>query len=541
MGIPSYFSHIIKNYKNIIRSMSYIKTKNVHHLFMDCNSIIYDILYSYPEQPKDYEPVIQRVIDTIEMYIQIIGPLKTAYIAFDGVAPFAKMSQQRNRRYKSWFMNTAVQLGDDKPKINTSMITPGTEFMNKLSLLINRHFNRAKTATNHYQTIVSCVDKAGEGEHKLFDYLRSIDAVTDNVAIYGLDSDLIMLAIFHVFRTKNIYIFREIPEFIKSSIPQELCKRDNNSNYCFLDILELSNSILLEMGCIGKTKNRIFDYVFMCFLMGNDFLPHFPAFNIRTVGIQILLDTYRKHIGAFPHRVFIKDLQIQWKWVQLFLQKLADQEYTCLTEEYRTREKWASRKWRAHSPEERTKTFESIPLIFREREYYICPTETFWESRYYNTLFDTPAEIPDICRNYLEGLEWVFKYYTVGCPDWQWKYNYHYPPLISDLVKQMSHHRHTGNFITMFREPLTAEMQLLYVYPREYLCMTPNDKDAFLTKYGEYYPEHIEFEWAFCKYFWEAHVKTPEIPVAVLHEMVGHLTPTAPPACTIPIAPPPTK
>ena len=538
MGIPSYFSHIIKNYKNIIRSLSHIKTKNVHHLFMDCNSIIYDILYSYPEQPKDYEPVIQRVIDTIEMYIQIIGPLKTAYIAFDGVAPFAKMSQQRNRRYKSWFMNT-VQLGDDKPKINTSMITPGTEFMNKLSLLINRHFNRSHTHTHHYQTIVSCVDKAGEGEHKLFDYLRSIDAITDNVAIYGLDSDLIMLAIFHVFQTKNIYIFREIPEFIKSSIPQELCKRDNNSNYCFLDILELSNSILMEMGCIGKTKNRIFDYVFMCFLMGNDFLPHFPAFNIRTVGIQILLDTYRKHIGAFPHRVFIKDLQIQWKWVRLFLQKLADREYTCLTEEYRTREKWTSRKWRAHSPEERVKTFESLPILFREREYYICPTEAHWESRYYNTLFDTHTGIPDICRNYLEGLEWVFKYYTVGCPDWQWKYNYHYPPLLSDLVKHMPHHgSHTGDFITAFREPLTPEMQLLYVYPREYLCMTPDDKDAFLTKYGAYYPERIEFEWAFCKYFWEAHVKIPEIPVAVLHEMVGHSIPSPSPMATIPPPPP---
>ena len=261
MGIPSYFSHIIKNYKNIIRSMSYIKTKNIHHLFMDCNSIIYDVLYSYKEQPDDYEAVIQKVIDTIEMYIQIIGPLKTAYIAFDGVAPFAKMSQQRNRRYKSWFMNT-VQFGDDKPKINTSMITPGTEFMNKLSLLINRHFNRTKThRTNQYQILVSCVDKAGEGEHKLFNHLRNIDAVADNVAIYGLDSDLIMLAIFHVFQTKNIYIFREIPEFIKSSIPQELCKRDNDSNYCFLDIHELSNSILLEMGCIGKVKTRIFDYV----------------------------------------------------------------------------------------------------------------------------------------------------------------------------------------------------------------------------------------------------------------------------------------
>jgi 5'-3' exonuclease len=504
--------------------MAFIKSQNIHHLFMDCNSIIYDILYSYPSQPTDYDEVINKVIETIEMYINIIGPLKTAYIAFDGVAPFAKMSQQRNRRYKSWFMNTTIP--SDKPKINTCMITPGTEFMNKLSLLINRHFNQSKIHTRTtYQTIVSCVDQPGEGEHKLFDYLRNVpDATADNIAIYGLDSDLIMLAIFHVFQTKNIYIFREIPEFIKSSIPQELCKHNNASNYCFLDILELSNSILIEMGCIGKDKTRIFDYIFMCFLMGNDFLPHFPALNIRTTGIQILLDTYRKHMAPFSQRTFIDNLQIQWKWVGLFIQQLADREYTCLTDEYRIREKWAGRRWRTSTPEERAHTLENIPTLFREREHYICPTEPYWESRYYNILFDIPTDsISTICLNYIEGLEWVFKYYTAGCPDWQWKYNYDYPPLLSDLAKHIPRESRTYCFIQECRQSLTPEMQLLYVFPKDYLSfvMTESKKIAFLTTYGEYYPDDIGFEWAFCKYFWEAHVKIPDIPIPVLYKMVA--------------------
>ena len=37
----------------------------------------------------------------IEYYIQEIKPENTVFIAFDGVAPVAKLDQQRNRRYKS--------------------------------------------------------------------------------------------------------------------------------------------------------------------------------------------------------------------------------------------------------------------------------------------------------------------------------------------------------------------------------------------------------------------------------------------------------
>ena len=42
MGIPSYFSYIIKNYANIIRSLQSFPPGSFDHLYMDCNSIIYD-------------------------------------------------------------------------------------------------------------------------------------------------------------------------------------------------------------------------------------------------------------------------------------------------------------------------------------------------------------------------------------------------------------------------------------------------------------------------------------------------------------------
>ena len=59
-------------------------------------------------------------------------------------------------------------------------------------------------------------------------------------------------------------------------------------------------------------------------------------------------------------------------------------------------------------------------------------------SRYYKELFDIDiddeSETTEICLNYLEGLEWNFKYYIEGCPDWRWCYKYKYPPLLRRFI-----------------------------------------------------------------------------------------------------------
>ena len=113
MGIPSYFSYIIKNYSNIISNLSKLHKNGVvvDNLFMDCNSIIYDVFNSLPEEEKGAASnnkieniLIERVIAKIEYYIRLLRPSNTVFIAFDGVAPFAKMEQQRTRRYKSTYM-----------------------------------------------------------------------------------------------------------------------------------------------------------------------------------------------------------------------------------------------------------------------------------------------------------------------------------------------------------------------------------------------------------------------------------------------------
>ena len=115
MGIPSYFSYIIKNYSNIIRNYKDVKESIflVQYLFMDCNSIIYDEFHKMEEDiiaknmsKEDIEKeLITNIINKISYYIRSINPSLLVYIAFDGVAPLAKMEQQRNRRFKVTMSN----------------------------------------------------------------------------------------------------------------------------------------------------------------------------------------------------------------------------------------------------------------------------------------------------------------------------------------------------------------------------------------------------------------------------------------------------
>ena len=440
MGIPSYFSYIIRNHPHILRNIEFLK-KNVQfqHLYMDCNSIIYDTVSMLEKiVPKmnivDFETrLIQIVMDKIDEYIFYIKPSDTVYIAFDGVAPPAKWQQQQSRRERTTFMST-LRYGDETiesiPIFDKIKITPGTEFMKTLSLRVESYYRNSHERYGVKKVIISSPNEDGEGEHKIFEYVREHNGenLNDQAALYGLDSDLIMLSIFHLKYIKNIHIFREAPEFMRSSIPVDI-KFGSNEPY-FLDMSSLSQSILTEMRCKYTSDNRIDDYVFLCFFLGNDFLPHFPFLNIRTHGLQVLLDMYRIHVGSYPDRFFILNDTIQWDVVFLFIKEIAKIEHELLLREHGYREKYDKWVFSENTAKEREENVQNIPIIYRAVEKYICPTEPYWKERYYKALFfdmetlskeEQKKQIDNLSANYIEGLEWVYTYYTKGCKDWLWK------------------------------------------------------------------------------------------------------------------------
>ena len=553
MGIPSYFSYIIKNYSNIIRNLKYFTSDGnikFQHLYMDCNSIIYDSVHMIEKNGNIIEgntsmaspsecflaslsripegnpttndienEIIITVIKKIDAYIDFIKPTETVFIAFDGVAPFAKMEQQRVRRYKSSFLseNSFSNSSPEGVKWNTSAITPGTTFMNKLSSAVESAFNNKQRILNVNNIIVSGSNFHGEGEHKMYKYIRDINSKNDYIAVYGLDADLIMLSIFHLKYSKNIFVFRETPDFFKHMIPLDNAPDEPH----FLDIRQLSVSILCEMNCRFSSPNRINDYVFLCFFLGNDFLPHFPAMNIRTQGITSLLDIYRNCIGNHNDRYLISTVtnKIMWKNVEILIRDIAKIEKQLLVNEYNVRKKFDHFKFLENTPEEKENILLNVPIIYRAEEKYICPEEPFWESRYYSVLFHEKYDIKDICKNYYEGLEWVYNYYNSDCPSWRWKYNFHYPPLFTDLNRFAP----SNNNSLVFRDnsdPVSPNVQLCYVLPYSSLNLLPKDiENRLKTNYSHIYPSEYKFQWAFCRYFWEAHPILPELSLLKLQDI----------------------
>ena len=610
MGIPSYFVRVIKEIKHLLKPISSLG-KPVHNLYMDCNGIIYDAVRVHDisdfkstgactKQDAYETAILQHVCDKISEYVAQVKPVNRVFLTFDGVAPVAKMNQQRERRYRTWFTSemekqfTAVapattaapataattsvkpiSIVESEENWSTACITPGTAFMNKLHTRMSEYVADKKreyacsTSISYPLYMLSSSKEPGEGEHKIFEFIRANpDTHRDQVTlVYGLDADLIMLALNHLHISNEIYLYRETPEFIQS-VDSQL---KPNEQY-YVDIPYMSDCIARYMTASAKTKlpintgpicpivkkHLVYDYIFMFFFMGNDFMPHFPSMNIRTTGPDTVMNAYNatfqntitadtdngtKNRSFIHHSTGADPLRIHWANVRAFVQCLAETEHSRLVAEHTLRDKRGRAFSSGHQCERvtalvagdnhdhnhnlhNTGAYDSvselllakcksatdmlhIPTKERGVEHYIAPQKQGWEQRYYAALFGeqiTDRRCQAYCKNYLEGLEWTFQYYTRGCIDWRWRYSYAYAPLLEDLVRFVP----TATTATSAplisqkpKDPIQDTEQLLYVLPPAFQAvLIPSRRDAIVPlKLSD-----VRFTWAYCKYFWEAHV-----------------------------------
>jgi len=521
MGIPAYFSSIIKRYPSIIKK--YQKSLIVNQLFMDCNSDIYDCFHNMAKEndsKSQYEiekTLINNVIEKLDYYMKTIGGRDLTFLAFDGVAPVAKMEQQKTRRYKSQYEKMYME---EKYNIkneeiwNTSAITPGTLFMKKLERALTEHYSKWKNVCIEFSN-------PGEGEHKIFDYIRT-KKLTGNTIIYGLDSDLIMLSLQNTQYCENIYLYREMPEFIasidSSLKPHDMYMVDINEFGKYLAYY-LNDEVIPNSASQGQ--RRIEDYIFVCFLLGNDFLPHFPCINLRRNGMDFIMESYIYAIGKTQDYIINTNKTINWKVFRSMVIAMEKEEEKYMQEEHQYRCKQNKKYFPQKTEEEQKKYFANQPIIFREKEEYINPDDDYWKGRYYYTLFNLNSstmepqcyqeEIKTICMNYLEGLEWTYKYYSKGCIDWRWHYKYTYPPLLCDLKKYIPYFNETL-VSEKPKNPVSDSVQLCFVLPVDEdlwnKLLHTQLKSIFHKIYNKDMIQKMNtyMEWSYCRYFWECHV-----------------------------------
>ena len=161
MGVPGFFWWIVKNSKkkNIKNNVIIKKIKGtVDILYLDSNCLFhpqcFKTLDNYPDWDNiDYieNKMIKRILRYIDYLVDYVNPQKKLYISVDGVAPLAKMNQQRKRRFMS--VHEKKIIDSIKRKHNKDInennwsnivISPGTEFMEKLSESIILHFRKKK-------------------------------------------------------------------------------------------------------------------------------------------------------------------------------------------------------------------------------------------------------------------------------------------------------------------------------------------------------------------------------------------------------------
>jgi 5'-3' exonuclease len=461
MGIPYYFYYLTKKYRNII--INELPT-DIQIYAIDFNGIIHPEAHKELNNPNK-EQLFINLWNKINYYNDNFKPDKML-ICIDGVAPLAKIIQQRKRRYLSIYKN---KIDEIDVKWDTNAISTGTEFMNNLDEFIQMKIEKE----NKSSFILNGSKNAGEGEHKIFNYFKDIDN-TKSIIINGLDADLIILSL--ISGLSNIYLMRE-----------------NKDDIIYVSINNLKSALLNELKpkwtFIDNDIDIIESYCVMCSILGNDFIPHILTLNMKNNGLNKLIDITTKAIEKTGS--LVRNNEINKDCLSLIFATIAENEETELLNEI---SKVISKK-----PVDFTLKSQEFALKNKDEllnDIY-CNNKK-WRYNYYKSLFDININndsslISIIVSNFIKGIYWTYNYYKKFDLDLEWFYPYNYPPTTRDIsnylkVNEINKIQKKGNYL----EPEIQLMLILPVQSHNLLDFKPKIKKLTLTKFRYLYP--IEFK-----------------------------------------------
>jgi 5'-3' exoribonuclease 2 len=119
MGVPAFFRWLSTRYSRIIINASERLSNETNvqqtyeesiekeeplfdNFYIDMNGIIHPCCH--PEEgipPQNEAEMFNNMFAYIDKLMKIVRPRKVLYLAIDGVAPRAKMNQQRSRRFRA--------------------------------------------------------------------------------------------------------------------------------------------------------------------------------------------------------------------------------------------------------------------------------------------------------------------------------------------------------------------------------------------------------------------------------------------------------
>ncbi|KAJ5247431.1 5'-3' exoribonuclease 2 [Penicillium chermesinum] len=379
MGVPALFRWLSNKYPKIISPVIEELPQEVNgeqipvdttrpnpngeemdNLYLDMNGIVHPC--THPEgrpPPANEQEMMLEIFKYTDRVVNMVRPRKLLMIAIDGVAPRAKMNQQRSRRFRS--AQEARENDEKKEELqkliakqqaakgadavmqeeviqktwDSNVITPGTPFMDILSASL-RYWIAYKLNTDpaweKLKIIISDATVPGEGEHKIMEFVRSQRASPEHDpntrhVIYGLDADLIMLGLgthephFRVLR-EDVFFQESKPracrlcgqtghkaEECTGKAKEKTGEFDEKQNasplkpFIWLHVSVLREYLAAELHVPNQPfpfdlERALDDWVFMCFFVGNDFLPHLPALDVRENGIDTLLAVWRDNLPA---------------------------------------------------------------------------------------------------------------------------------------------------------------------------------------------------------------------------------------------------
>jgi len=455
------------------------------------------------------------------------APAQT-YVALDGVVPYAKIKQQRFRRFKGGALAQGAQgatqsmdgawgMGATQAPWDKNAITPGTNFMEVMGDMLR------DTGKKH-GWIISDTNDPGEGEHKVLKWLldghKKATLNEGSVVVYGLDADLILLCLIAGDKLGDaypIFLLREAMAFGKLVRHDSGNGTNGQVDLCFFQISTLRDS-LQGSPKTQWTKAQFYDYIFGMSFCGNDFLPTGLSLRIRDDGHSILLaglnELWSKGMNLVSIEVQTEILRPNARGLKAFAIWISRQEERLILNTIR-------RKMTARLGEDEA---DNLPLREQAEKPMIEAKgdqiflKKGWQSEYCklaigeDSLEQRKARVSDFWR----GWCWILDYYQGRRVDLEWVYPAGYPPTWSDLVE----HFQLPADDWVLREGLKPQEQLALVLPlSSWGLMLKTPYRDLPSRLPQLWPQGFHLE-SFAKRFgWECEPMIPMLsPARLRHE-----------------------